>query len=105
MKIEKVKSHRKKVLKHLGNVGIAIISFSLMTSPASAVDPTEVLGSEGSRKLAKEALNGALKLSKGKPAMTAATTIVCLACVPAAGAIASPGMCIACGILIAKTLG
>jgi hypothetical protein len=37
--------------------------------------------------------------------MTAATAIVCLACVPLAGAAASPGMCIACGILIAKTLG
>jgi hypothetical protein len=50
-------------------------------------------------------MNSALKAANSKPAMTGATSIVCLACVPLAGAAASPGMCIACGILIAKTLG
>lgn len=37
--------------------------------------------------------------------MAVATTIVCGACVPVAGVCASPGICIACGVLIAKTLG
>jgi hypothetical protein len=32
-----------------------------------------------------------------------ATGIMCLASIPAADAAASPGLCIACGILIAKT--
>ena len=31
--------------------------------------------------------------------------IVCLASIPTAGAAASPGLCIAYGILIAKTFG
>jgi len=37
--------------------------------------------------------------------MIIATAIVCLTCIPVAGALASPGLCIACGILIAKTFG
>jgi len=98
--------HRKRILKHIGKISTALITVSLMTSPASAVDPAgQVIGSEGVKLAAKEAINGALKFAKSKPAMTTATTIVCLAGVPVAGAMASPGMCIACGILIAKTLG
>jgi hypothetical protein len=102
-------NRKKRILKHLGNVGMAIISVSLMTSPASAIDPAEaagqVIGAEGGSKAAKEALNTGLRMAKSKPAMTTATAVVCLACVPAAGAAASPGLCIACGILIAKTFG
>jgi hypothetical protein len=37
-------SKKKRILKNLANVGIAILSLSLMTSPASAVDPTEAAG-------------------------------------------------------------
>jgi hypothetical protein len=106
--IEKQKKQirSKRILKHLGKITMSLITVSLMTSPALAVDPAgEVIGSEAGRVVAKEAVNGALKLAKSKPAMTTATTIVCLACVPVAGAVASPGMCIACGILIAKTFG
>ena len=99
----------KRILKHLGKISTALITVSLMTSPALGVDPTEaagqVIGSEGGRIAAKEAVNGALKFAKSKPAMTTATGIVCLACIPVAGASASAGMCVACGILIAKTFG
>jgi len=100
---------RKRILKHLGKISLALLTVSLMTSPASAVDSAEaasqVIGSEGGKRAAREAVSGALKIAKSKPAMTMATGIVCLACVPVAGAVASPGMCIACGILIAKTFG
>jgi hypothetical protein len=103
------RNRKKRILKHIGNVGMAIISVSLMTYPALAVDPAEVagqvIGAEGGAIGAKEALNTALKMAKSKPAMSTATGIVCLACIPAAGAVASPGLCIACGILIAKTFG
>ena len=44
-------------------------------------------------------------MAKSRPAISAATTIVCLASIPAAGAVASPGLCIACGILVAKPFG
>jgi len=37
--------------------------------------------------------------------LSVAANITCLACVPVAGAAASLGLCISCGILIAKTLG
>ena len=100
---------KRKVLNHLGKVGMAVISLSLMTSPASPIDTSEaasqVIGSEGGQKAAKEAIETVLKTSKSKPALSVATGIVCLACVPAAGAASSPALCVACGILIAKTIG
>lgn len=111
MKGSETNSIKKKVLKHIGKVGMAIFYLTVMTSPMAfaAVDPSEaveqVLGSQGAAEAGKAAMNSALKAANSKPAMTAATAIVCLACVPLAGAAASPGMCIACGILIAKTLG
>ena len=37
----------------------------------------------------------------GKEALTVAAEITCVVCLPAAG----PGLCIACGILIAKVIG
>lgn len=62
-----------------------------MTSPVSAVDPAsaaaEVIGAEGGQKVTKEAIDAVLKIDRSKPVMTATTGIVC----------------IACGILIAKT--
>ena len=104
-----MKKNKERVLGYLGNVAMAIITISLMRSPASAIDPVEAanqaVGSEGGKEAAKRALEGALKVAKSKPALSTATGIVCLACVPVAGAAASPGLCIACGILIAKTFG
>ena len=103
------KKYKKRVLKHLGKVGMALITLIVMNSSASAIDPVEAanqaVGSEGGKEAAKRALEGALKVAKSKPALSTATGIVCLACVPVAGAAASPGLCIACGILIAKTFG
>jgi hypothetical protein len=103
------KSKKKKILKHLSNVCLAAISFSLMTSPVFAVDTSEaasqVISAEGGKKVTKEVIDAALKIAKSKPAISTATIIVCLACVPAAGAATSTSICIACGILIAKTLG
>jgi len=91
-----------RLARHLGKVSWAFLSFALMTHPAQAVDPdTQVLGHEGG----KEALNTALKVAKAKPALSVAAAITCLACVPVAGVVTSPAMCIACGILIAKTFG
>ena len=108
-KLSEKKPIRARVLNHLGKIGIVTISLILMPPPSLAVDPSEaasqVIGAEGGKLAAKETLNAALKIAKGKPALTTATAITFLACIPAAGAAASPGMCIACGILIAKTFG
>ena len=105
----KNESYKKRFLKHLGKVGVAIFAANLMVSSSLAIEPVEaanqVVGSEGSKEAAKRALDGVLKVAKSKPAMTTATGIVCLACLPTAGAAASPGLFIACGILIAKTFG
>ena len=107
--MKKTRSRKKQILNYLGNVTMAFITASLMISPSLAVDPAQaanqVIGAEGGSKAAKEALDNALKLAKSKPVMSTATGIVCLACIPATGAAASPGLCIACGILIAKTFG
>jgi len=97
-------SRKKKILNHLSKVGISLLSVSLLlgSSSASATDvAAQAVTSEGG----KEALNAALKLARSKPALSIAAGITCIACVPVAGVAASPGMCIACGILIAKTLG
>ena len=100
-------SRKNKILNHLSKVGISLLSASLLlvSSSASAADSADaaaqVIASEGG----KEALNAALKLARSKPALSIAAGITCIACVPIAGVAASPGMCIACGILIAKTLG
>lgn len=107
--MSKIQTRKKRILNHLGKVGMAIITASLMTSPSLAIDSAELasqaIGAEGSREASKQVLDSALKLARSKPAMSTATGIVCLACLPVAGAAVSPGLCIACGILIAKTLG
>ena len=105
----KTKNYKKRALDHLFNVSMAIVTSILLVSPSLAIDPVEAanqaVGSEGGKEAAKRALDGALKVAKSKPAMSTATAIVCLACIPVAEASASPGLCIACGILIAKTFG
>jgi hypothetical protein len=99
---------KKRLLNHLGRVGLGIISasFILGTSPVSASDAAadaakSVTANEGG----KAALSEALKVAKSKPALGIAASIVCVSCIPIAGATASASMCVACGILIAKVLG
>jgi hypothetical protein len=41
--------------------------------------------------------------ARSKPAVAAGIT--CITCLPAAGTASSPGLCFACGILIAKVMG
>ena len=99
------KQIKKRILTHLSKVAMGIVSASLVVGPAVATEPIDaashVVASEGG----KEVLNNALKVARSKPALSLATAIVCVGCLPVAGAAASPGMCIACGILIAKTFG
>jgi len=97
-------SRKKRVIRYLGNVSLAFLSLVLASSPVQATEIDEankVLGTEGG----KQVLSEALKVSKTKPALSIAATIICFACIPLAGAAASPAMCIACGILITKVLG
>lgn len=99
----------KRALKRIGKITLSLVSTALIinstASPSSAIDAAdaakEVIGSDGG----KEVLNQALKIGRSKPAISIAAAITCIACIPAAGVAASPTMCIACGILIAKTLG
>lgn len=100
---------KKWALNHLGNISIATIALILRTPPSLAVDSAEaasqVIATEGGQMAAKEAIDVVLKTARSTPSLSIATAIVCLACIPAAGVASSPGMCIACGILIAKTFG
>jgi hypothetical protein len=100
-------SRKKKILNHLSKVGMSMlsVSFLLGSSPASAIDSADAAAQTVASEGGKEALNMALKIAKSKPALSVAAGITCIACVPVAGVAASPGLCIACGILIAKTLG
>ena len=100
---------KKKLLNRVGQVALSLVSSAIVIgsagAAAGAVDATEaaqeVIGSESG----KEALNQALKVARSKLALSVAAGITCIACLPAAGAAASPGLCIACGILIAKVVG
>jgi uncharacterized Tic20 family protein len=100
-------SRKKKVLNHLSKVGMSMLSVSLLLgpSPVSAIDSADAAVQAVASEGGKEALNMALKVAKSKPALSVAAGITCIACIPVAGVAASPGLCIACGILIAKTLG
>lgn len=103
--MSKKQSNKKRILKHLGSVGMAALSFSLMAPSASAIDPAEAAGQVVASEGGKAALNSALKVARSKPSMVAATTVVCVSCIPVVGVCASASMCVACGIMIAKTLG
>ena len=100
---------KKKLLNRVVQVALSLVSGAIVIgsagAPAVAIDAAEtaqeVIASEGG----KEVLNQALKVAKSKPALSVAAGITCVACLPAAGAAASPGLCIACGILIAKVVG
>ena len=71
----------------------------------AALSAGEVISSESDTKVVKVALDSALKLAKKKPVLNVATNIVLLATVPITGVAAGPRLFVACGILIAKTLG
>jgi uncharacterized Tic20 family protein len=100
-------SRKKKILNHLSKVGMSMLSVSLLlgSSPALAINSADAAAQTVASEGGKEALNMALKIAKSKPALSVAAGITCIACIPVAGVAASPGLCIACGILIAKTLG
>jgi len=98
-------SRKKRFLTHLTKVGFSLASVILLSGPASAIDTAETIAHAAGSEGGKEAVNAALTISKTKPALSLAAAITCCACIPVAGAGASPAMCIACGILIAKTLG
>jgi hypothetical protein len=91
------KGRRKRIVKHLGKVGMSVVSVSLLLGSPSA----SAIDAEGG----KEILSKTFEVARSKPALALAAGITCLACVPVAGVVTSPGMCVACGILIAKTLG
>lgn len=99
---------KRKILRHIGKVFVSAFTTVFLLSPSSAVaidiEPVEAIAAIGANEGAKAALNEALKIARSKPALSVASTVVCLACVPAAG-VTSPCMCIACGILIAKVVG
>jgi hypothetical protein len=100
----KVPRLRRRILNHLGKVALSAISVSFLlasSSAASAVDVAEIAGTKGGVKVLKDTFI----IARSKPAIAIATTIVCAACVPVAGAVGSPGLCIACGILVTKTFG
>ena len=100
-------SRKKKILNHLGKIGMTLLSVSLLlgSSSASAIEPADTAAQAVTSEGGKEALNAALKVAKSKPALSVAAAITCIACVPVAGGTASLSLCIACGILIAKSLG
>lgn len=94
---------RKKATRHVGNVALACLSLVFLAPAGGALDHNTTLAINN--EAGKTALNEALKVARSKPALSVATIIVCAACPAVAGLAASPAMCVACGILIAKVIG
>jgi hypothetical protein len=99
-----------KVVKKVGkNILKSALVITLASVPvvysSNAADMQAVPVSNSTIEGGKEALNAALKTARQKPALAVAAAISCLACAPAAGLAASPSICVACGILLAKVLG
>ena len=115
MKNLKNKSKKRKFIEHIKKVGFAALSFLFLMGPAQAIDTSDLIGqskdtivklsTESSLAAGKEALNSALKVARGKPALSLATVIVCGAALPLGAAAGSVSLSIACGILIAKVAG
>ena len=103
-----MKIFKNKVVRRVGRFGLSIISTAFimgsMGSAGIAADSPDAVSNMVKSESGKEALNTALKVCKGKPALSIAAGITCLACMPATGP-ASPAMCVACGILITKVIG
>jgi len=97
-----VKRVGKNVLKSALVITLASVPV-VYSSNAAEIQPVPVSNSTIGG--GKEVLNAALKTARQKPALSVAAAITCLACAPAAGLAASPSMCVACGILLAKVLG
>lgn len=97
------KGLRKHARRHVGNVAVACLSLVFLAPAGGAIETNSTIAVNN--EAAKTALNEALKVARSKPALSVAGAIVCLACPPVAGAAASPAMCVACGILIAKVIG
>jgi hypothetical protein len=100
------KVFKKKFVRHVGKVTVTCLSLvavaTLSSATAAALDnSTIIVNSEAG----KSVLNEALKVTRSKPALSVAAVITCVACIPVAGVVASPAMCVACGILIAKVIG
>ena len=95
----------RKIFKYLSTVGFGVLSATLMIPASVALEPIEASGSIIASEGGKAAINEALKIAKSKPALSIAAAISCLACLPVAGVVVSPAVCIACGILISKVLG
>ena len=72
-----------------------------MAASETADIAKNVLASEGG----KAALNQALIIARTKSTLSIAAGITCVACVPVVGVVTSASMCVACGVLMAKTLG
>jgi hypothetical protein len=94
---------RKKATRHVGNVALACLSVVFLAPAGGAIDSNTTVAVNN--EAAKTALSEALKVTRSKPALSLAAMITCVACAPVAGAAASPALCVACGILIAKVIG
>jgi hypothetical protein len=99
-------TRKKKFFNHFVKVGVALITRLILTPAiSSAVDPVDSSSQALRLKGGKEVLHSALKMARSKPSLALAATITCLACPPVAGVASSQELFMACGVLIAKTLG
>jgi hypothetical protein len=102
---------KRRLLNRLAKSTLAIVSGAFVLSAptqALALEPTELVETAeavANTQVSKEIVSSALKVMRSRPALSLATSIVCISCAPVVGTATSASLCIACGILIAKTIG
>lgn len=100
--MRKKQTRKRRFLNRLKKVGVSVLTLSLMTSSASAVDPAEAIASKENRLVTKKAFSTALKVAKSKLLIAVVNTLVRASCVSAAGECVSISVYVACEIFFAK---
>ena len=79
----------KKILNHLGKIGISAISATFVIVSAASTAPAVAPADAAKDVVGSESLNQAFKVARSKPALSIAAGITCVACMLAAGVGAS----------------
>ena len=80
-------------------------SSALTTDPSTVANQTRSISVEDGKKATKEVIDGTMKVARSKLVMNTTISSEYIVCILDAGAPISPGLGIACRILIAKTFG
>jgi uncharacterized protein (DUF697 family) len=83
-------TRKRRIIQHLGNITVAAVSLRLVVFPVQAEETGKlgkIIKKTLNRKSGEEILGEVLKVVRGKLVLSIAATIVCGACISAAGVV------------------